>query len=266
MQGIKYEKMKKLVTTIIALFALSQISNSQIISKNEAFSVGEEFTLDAYYNLGLIWIKVGEADFKVEEEGENYKFTVTAHTFSEWDWIYSMNTLHVASCTKDMKPLYMWCKVHENGKYSEDRYDYMDKGTHYDVHRVAKNEKYHNGFLDTTFCMPYEAHDIINSVYVARNTDLSYNGGKDIPFYPIFGNSIHIMLGDVLGKKVIKTRAGEKYGCTKNIAKVGDGTIVDDKSPVYVYVTDDIHKIPVLVECKLSIGSVKVYLRSLKLK
>ncbi|MBR4970254.1 MAG: DUF3108 domain-containing protein, partial [Paludibacteraceae bacterium] len=40
----------------------------------------------------------------------------------------------------------------------------------------------------------------------------------------------------------------------------GAGTIFEPDEPVYVYVTDDNRKVPVLVVAKLRIGTVKVYL------
>lgn len=264
----KRKKMKKLLLITFSLF-LSLISlnnvHAQIVNKNDVFLVGEKFVLDAYFNLGLLWFKVGTAEFKVETENDNYKFVVTAKSLPKWDWLYSVNTLHVASCTKDMKPLYMWSKVHENGEYSEDSYTFEDKGGYNSIHRVKKSNKIPGGVLDTVFNMQYEAHDIINSVYVARNADLTFNGGKKIPFYPIFGNKIFTIYGDVLGEETVKTKEGEKYDCLKCVAHIGGGTIADKDVPIYVYVTKK-EKVPVLVEAKLSFGSVRVYLNELKVE
>ena len=240
-------------------------ASSQIVTQNNAFVTGEEFVLDAYYHLGFMWFKVGTAVFSVSEENGNYLFTVTCNNYPQWNWLYEVKTKHVASCTKDMKPIYMWCDVVENGKHHTDSYKYKVYDDRYEIHRVLKSEKYPNT-LDTIFSMPLEAHDIINSIYVARNADLTVNNGKMIPFYPIFGNKIHMMYGNVLGKKDIVTREGDKYRCTKNTAVVGGGTIVDNSEPVYVYVTDDERRIPVLVETKLSLGYVKVYLKNYSIK
>lgn len=243
------------------IFCLSLSANSQIVTSNKAFNVGEEFVLDAYFNVGFLWFKVGTASFAVTEERGNYLFTVKANNYPKWDWVYKMNTLHVASCTKDMQPLYMWCQVHEKGNYYEDRYDYTREDDHYWVRRQTSGYRYPDG-RDTSFVMPLEAHDIINSVYAARNADLTVNDGVLIPFSPIFGDRVHTMYGSILGKQKVKTKEGETYDCLKCTAIVGSGTIVDDSDPVYVYVTDDDRKIPVLVETKLNFGKVKVYLKS----
>ena len=246
---------------VIMVFCLSSVMNGQIVTSNKAFRIGEEFVLDAYFNVGFLWLKVGTASFSVDEEHGNYLFTVKANNYPKWDWLYKVNTLHVASCTKSMQPLYMWCQVHEKDHYYEDRYDYTKEDDHYLVRRQTNGYRYPDG-RDTSYALPLEAHDIINSVYVARNTDLTTNNGVLIPFYPIFGDRIHMMYGNVLGKETITTKENETYECLKCTAIVGSGTIVDNSEPVYVYVTDDDRKIPVLVETKLSFGRVKVYLKS----
>lgn len=248
----------------ILFFSIGGIVNAQIVEKNTVFKIGEKFVLDAYFNVGRIWIKVGEAEFKVEAEADNYRFMVTAKSLPKWDWIYSMNTLHVASCTKDMKPLYMWSNVYENGEYAEEHYTFIDKGTYNEIHRKRRSSKNSGEVLDTTFNLPYEAHDIINSVYVARNTDLTYNGGKSIPFSPIFGSKIFTIYGDVLGEEKVTTKENQSFDCLKCVANIGGGTIAEKDMPIYVYVTKK-ELIPVLVEAKLSLGNVRVYLREFSL-
>ncbi len=247
---------------VIILFSIISYCriDAQIINENHVFEVGEEFTLDAYYNVGFLWFKVGVATFSVSEYNNNYVFTVTAKNLPKWDWLYEVRTHHEASCTKDMKPLYMKCQVFEKGVYYEDQYVYEDKTDHHLLkrHRIMNNTTY-----DTVFSMPHEVHDIINSIYVARNVDFSENEGKNLPFYPLFGNQVHRMLGSLIGKETITTKDGVTYNCDKYTAHVGPGTIVD-KDPVYVYLTDDGKMIPVLIEAKLSIGYVKVYLHSVK--
>ncbi len=251
------------IRLLLIALSVTMTLSAQLVDRNIAFKPGEVMKLDAYFNLGLIWMKVGTATFTVEEENDNYKFTVKADNLPKWDWLYEVHTLHVASCTKDMRPLYMWSKVTEKGKYSEDRFDYEDKGDHYVVRRHAMGEKHPDGF-DTTFTIPAESHDIINAVYVARNVDLTINNGKDIPFYPMFNYKSHTIWGNVIGTKKITTREKVKYDCIECTAHVGVGTIFDADHPVHVWITDDDRHVPVLVESKLSFGTVRVYLGDYK--
>mgnify|MGYP003418351004 FL=1 len=247
--------MKIRLFIILLLFSLFNIEAKDRVTSNNAFKPGEVMKLKAYYHFGLLWFEVGEATFSVSEENGNYKFTVKAKNHPRWDWLYKLNTLHEASCTKSMEPIYMRSTTEDNGVFSTDEMHYKD-GV---ITKYEKGSKYPDGW-DTTYTRQTDSYDIINSVYVARNVDLSINGGKDIPFYPIFGNDVFLVHGSVIEKERIKTHNKVSYDCIKCTATVGAGTIFTPDEPVYVWVTDDNRKIPVLVEAKLRIGTVKVYL------
>lgn len=255
------------IALLIFLLLFEGKVRAQVVTENKVFPVGEVFELEAYYNLGFIWTKIGVATFETsEDEHGNYLFTVKMMNLPKWDWLYEVHTLHRAACTKNMKPLYMRCDVHENGLDYTDEYVYTDKGGYNSIHRHRELRRDSTtNILDTTFSLPYEAKDIINAIYMARNyIPMIYKGvenPKDVPFYPIFGNTTHKIIGNFYDKETIKTRDGKTYQCRKYTAAVGEGTIVD-KDPVYAYLTDDGHMIPVLVEAKLSIGYVKIYLKS----
>lgn len=247
--------MKRYIIIFFIMLFIGSINAQDRVNSNNAFKVGEVMKLKAYYYFGLIWFEIGEATFSVSDENGNYKFTVRAKNHSRWDWLYKLNTLHEASCTKSMQPIYMRSKTEDNGVVSEDEMLYQgdiitrkDKGT---LHPYG---------WDTTYTRQADSYDIINSVYVARNVDLNINDGKNIPFYPLFGDKVVVVYGSVLEKEKIKTHNKVQYDCLKCIATVGAGTIFEPDEPVYVYVTDDNRKVPVLVVAKLRIGTVKVYL------
>lgn len=240
---------------LLILFSFLNLEAQDRVTENKAFKVGEVLKLKAYYHFGLLWFEVGEATFSVSEESGNYKFTVKAKNHSRWDWLYKLNTLHEASCTKSMVPLYMRCQTEENGVLSTDEMIYEGNT----IFKKEQGSKYPNGW-DSTYIRQKDSYDIINSVYVARNVDLSINNGINIPFYPIFGNEVVPVFGSVIGEEKIKTQNKVTYNCLKCTATVGAGTIFEPDEPVFVWVTNDDRKIPVLVEAKLRIGAVKVYL------
>ncbi len=261
--------LNRLILTIVALMMVGRVSMAQTVTENKVFPVGEEFVLEAYYNLGFIWAKVGVAEFKVgEDEHGNYDFRVKMYNLPKWDWLYEVHTEHHAVCTKAMKPLYMECDVKDNGAVYTDKYVFEEKGDKNAIHRhrVTVRDSQKVAF-DTVFIMPKEASDIINAIYMARNYLLKLKEQspmpKDIPFYPLFGNGSHKIVGNIGDTTRIKTREGETYLCREYTASVGTGTIVA-KDPIYAYLTDDERMIPVLVEAKLSIGNVKIYLKSYK--
>jgi len=229
---------------------------SQCMEENRAFSVGEKLRYYAYYNLGKIWIKAGEAYFAVDEENGNYLFTVSAWNLPGWDWLYHVKTMHKASMTKQFKPLYLKASVAENKNRHNEEHIY--KGN--TVYKHSENNAYPQG-KDTTYTIKPCSWDIINAVYVARNVNLKkYKRGETIPFFVNFGDSTNVIYGKVLGKERIKNREGVEFDCLKCTASVVEGTIFSSERPVYVWITDDDFRIPVLIESKISVGGIKVFL------
>lgn len=250
---------KVIISLIISLSVLSVLA--QKTQGNRAFKPGEVMEYDAYFNLGPIWIKLGYAKFTVEKDSVGYKFTVSAQNLPKWDRIYSLNTVHTATSTLNLEPVTYHAVTTENGKHSELLYIYDYKNLLVDRRMVT--EKYPDGSYKV-FHMQSYSQDIINSIYVARNVDLTQNKGKDIPFYPIYDDKVIPVYGSVVGKESVKTRNGEKYDCIKCMTYPPEGTLFDAKEPVYIWITDDSREIPILVEAKIMIGRVKVYLSSYK--
>lgn len=253
--------MKSIV--VILAFILGTFSLlAQKPQPNRAFLPGEVMTYDAYYNFGLVWIKLGSAKFTVElQDSATYKFTVSASNLPKWDNIFSINTVHTATSTLEQVPLTYTAVTTQNGSHSEIRYefDHTDKM----VARAKVSDKFPEGTYKVFPFEPY-SQDIINSIYVARNVDLTQNGGKDIPFYPIYDDKVFPTYGTVLGTERIKTREGESFDCLKCVTMPPDDTMFDAKEPVYVWITADERRIPILVEAKIMIGRLKVYLNAYK--
>ncbi len=232
---------------------------SQKIEVNRAFKPGEVMEYDAYFNLGPIWIKLGYAKFTVEQDSAGYKFTVSAHNLPKWDKVYSLHTVHTATAGWNMEPTGYRAVTTENGVHSEVEYVYHNEDLMVERNKVSDKKpegSYHMFHRD-----PY-SQDIINSIYVARNVDLTQNDGKDIPFYPLYDDKVFPVYGTVLGREKIKTREGASYDCIKCMTVPPEGTLFDAKEPVYIWISDDDREIPVLVEAKIMIGRVKVFINN----
>jgi len=253
----------KHIQSILGLLSCSLCSLSvfsQCIEANGAFSVGEELNYYAYYNWGKIWIKAGEASFSVDEEEGNYLFSVNARSLPEWHWLYHLETKHEASMTKQFQPLYRKASTIENKNRSEEKYIY--KGNM--VYKHSINNAYRRG-KDIVYAVKPCSWDIINAVYIARNVNLKNNReGEEIAFAVNFGDTTNTIYGKVCGKEKITNREGRVFDCLKCSASVVKGTIFAADKPVYVWITDDAFHIPVLVEFKMTVGFVKVFLYSYK--
>lgn len=247
--------MKFLLFVILSFCSL--VCHAQCVEQSKAIKVGEVLHYSAYYNWGLIWVKAGVATFSVEEEEGNYKFTVKTDNVPAWGWLYSVHSLHEASISKDFRPIYMRSVSEENGVKAKEYYRYSADGT-----TIEKTYKYGDDEEKKEIFKQKECSwDIINMVYIARSYNVrGATPDETIPFSVMFNNKYHTIYGKVLGKETIKNRNGKSYSCLKCTATVASGTIFKDGEPVYVWITDDDAQIPILVESKISIGSIKVYL------
>ncbi len=240
----------------LLLFSVGSRVEAQCVEGTQAFGAGEVLDYAAYYNWGFVWVKAGVAKFSVAEENGNYKFTVVADNLPKWEWLYSLHSRHTASVTKDFKPLYMQASTSENGVVTKDYYRY-DGDFIYKTYSSRKDTLVRTKVIEHPAC----SWDIINAVYVARSMDVRNRKEKSkIPFHVIFNDSVYTIYGSVLGREKIETRTGKEYDCLKCTATVVEGTMFEAGVPVYVWITNDVRQIPVLVESKIKVGSVKVYL------
>jgi hypothetical protein len=110
--------------------------------------------------------------------------------------------------------------------------------------------------------IPENVQDIISAFYYARCIDLTgAKPGKEflVPFF--LDDSVYHSKVKFVCRETIKTKLG-KFTCIKIKPMVATGYVFDDPYPVSIWVTDDLNRVPVLIECELSVGSARVELTS----
>ena len=118
-------------------------------------------------------------------------------------------------------------------------------------------------FLKDTLALPACTFDVISLSYYARNLDFEGLEVNDtIPVSVIIDNELFNLYIRYLGKELMKTKDGSRYNCIKFSALLVEGTIFKGGEDLFVWVTDDKNRIPVLVEAKILVGSVKALLIS----
>jgi hypothetical protein len=107
--------------------------------------------------------------------------------------------------------------------------------------------------------------DMLASVYYTRTLDISNMKPETrIGVSVIIDDSVYTIYIRSLGKDVVQNSDGKQYKCIKFTAKMVQGTIFRGDEDVLVWVTDDENRVPVYVEAKILVGSVKAYLKSTK--
>lgn len=268
MKVYKVHKVYKEVRIIILSFFLLQPFHvkSQCFEKNIAFQEGELITYSVSYNWGLIWLNAGEAYFKVNDtlyDGRKAYFIDSyGTTYKNYDWFFKVRDRYQTIIDKEtLRPLRFVRDVNEGGYEIDITYDF-DYGKNLIYSSVEKTKK--KLTLDT-LALPPCTFDVLSIIYFARNIDFSkYNFGDKIPIRIVLDNEIYNLYVRYQGKEVVETRTGQKFRCIKFTPLLVEGTIFSGGEEMSAWVTDDDNKIPIFIEAKILVGSIKVYISGLK--
>ncbi|MBU1702527.1 MAG: DUF3108 domain-containing protein [Candidatus Eisenbacteria bacterium] len=136
------------------------------------------------------------------------------------------------------------------GKYESDRVVKMDQDNHFAI--------YEGGEI---YEMPPRAHDVLSAFYYVRamkmavGDTLRLSSHSDKKNYPI----------DVIvhRKEKVKVPAGE-FNCFVIEPKVSSSALFNSKGKLWIWITDDERRIPVLMKSEIPVGSIDAVLTRLE--
>lgn len=230
--------------------------------KNTAFHEGEKLSYKVYYNWGFLWLSAGSVSFEVKTafyKGEKvYHFDSYGSSYKSYDWFFKVRDHYESYASIDsLKSLWFRRNTYEGGYEVDNRYFFdHDKKLIYSFVEDSDNP-YKEDTLELKEC----TYDLLTATYAIRNYDFSkYVVNEKIPIRMIIDNEIFDLYFRYRGKGVIETRNGETYKCLKFSALLLEGSLFKGGEDLIVWVSDDKNKIPVLIEAKILVGSVKAYL------
>ncbi len=257
-------KLKKITISFLILsFAITNIVKSQsLVEQYPVFNPGEKITYSAVYNWGFIWINAGTVEFRVNETKYNgkevYHFNSLASSVPSYDWLFKVRDYFQSYARKDdLAPLFFDRNTYEGGYSVHNRFtfDYSDSLIY------TQTENSDKPYTEDTLVLQQNIYDVVSGVYYIRNLDFDkYEINDTIPIRMIIDNEIFDLYIRYLGKEILKTRDKRKFKTIKFSALLIEGTIFSGGEDLYVWVTDDLNRIPILVEAKILIGSVKAIL------
>jgi hypothetical protein len=239
---------------------------SQDFKTNSAFQEGEIITYEASYNWGPIWVDAGLVSFSVEKDKylgkEAFHLKSTGRTYASYDLLFKVRDYFESWIDPETFKSYEFRRNIYEGGYSllnTLRFDYPGN-------RIISNTKSNNNpqRTDTLKMLPVY-YDMLSAVYYTRTMDLAgMQPDVKIPVCVIIDDAYYSIYLRYLGKEILETKDGIKYRCLKMAAKMVQGTIFRGEEDVLIWVTDDENKIPVYIEAKIIVGTVKAYLKSSK--
>ena len=232
--------------------------------ENLAFKPGERIEYSVYYNWGPLWVNAAMVYFNVHEKTyrnrQVYHFDSYGQTHRQFDWLFKVRDRFQSYVDMEsFRPLWYEMDTYEGGYVATDVYDYFPENNIV-IARTGNSDRPEQ--TDTIKIEPC-SFDVITAVYFARNLNFSsYRINEAIPFSILMGNELHMLSPRYLGKETIETREGEKYDCIKFSVELVAGFIFTAGNEMFVWVTNDNNRVPVLIEAQIRIGSVKAMLKS----
>lgn len=253
-------KSMNLLIRIFCLLVLAFCSKTTISQNLEIpFVGGEKITYDVYYNWHFVWVEAGKVRFEVEKKKINEKpvfhFSSEGRSIIAYDWIYKVREqFESVADAKTLVPFSYSRHSFEGDYYAKEivEFDYPNSKIH------TKTENSNKPLSSETIALNGFVLDVQTAVYYARTLD--YSGmfvGEKIPFKMVIDGEVCDLYGKYLGIETIENYDGSIYRCHKFAALLVPGTIFSGGEDLFVWITDDRNKIPILVEAKILVGSVK---------
>ncbi|MBN2102829.1 DUF3108 domain-containing protein [bacterium] len=220
------------------------------IIQNEAFGVGEYLE----FEIGWKLFKAGIATMSVSDTVwyENrlcYHIKTTANSSSVIDVFYKVRDK--VETIVDLEGVFPWKfeKHLREGHFRRDRYTIFD---HFKNMAFVKN--------DTVLIPPY-VQDILSSFYYVRTLPLQI--GRHFDIENISDKKVYPLRVLVHRKETVKVPAGKFHCLVVEPVLRGEG-LFNQKGRLTIWMTDDEHKIPVMMKSEVFIGTVDVKLKKYK--
>jgi hypothetical protein len=253
------------ITLVIILSVFTWLlSASQCFEKNYAFSEGEKITYEVYYNWGFIWMNAGYVEFNVKAKkylNKNVYFLDSyGSSHKSYDWLFKVRDKYQSYLDKEtLQPLWFDRQNYEGGFELKNEYFFDHQKKLIYAFTATSERPFRKDTLKINDC----SFDLVTLVYYCRN--LNFSGlhiNDSIPVSVAIDNGVYNLYIRYLGKEDAETKTGVRFHCIKFSAMLVEGTIFKGGENLYVWVTDDKNRIPILVDAKILIGSVKAYLLS----
>ena len=249
---------------IFLFFGIFFLATTQ--AQDFAFKAGEKLEYNMYYNWGFIWLNAAKIDFTVKEdtykEEPVYNLFMTGETIKGFSLFYFKDTTYSYVNKKTLRPYFAYQATHESKYFAIDKYFFPQNTTPWQVFLERQTPK--KSTRDTvTADNPH--YDLLSTLYRLRNMDISaLEINQKIPMPMVFNDGTHELYVRYVGKDQIKLKNGKTYNALKFKPLLAEGKMFDKGEGMTIWISDDKNRIPLMVESKLKIGSIKAMLSSEK--
>lgn len=247
----------------VVILSLCDVHGQDCIKPPYAFKSGERIVYEVSYNWGLIWIDAGEVDFSAElktyHSKPTYHFFSTGRSYKHYDWLFKVRDTFEVVTSLNLRPIAYRRHTLEGGFRINNRYEFMASEKKVFARMEETRSAYSERFIPIEEC----TIDVLTATYVARSMDFGQMQTGDTTGLSIILDGRVFTLPIVfLGKDILTDREKKRHNTIKFTAVLDKGTMFRSGEAVTVWVSDDHKKIPLLIEAKITVGSIKVHLKS----
>lgn len=230
-------------------------------SDNLAYTGGEEIVYKLFYNLNFVWVAAGEVEFTVKETFYDYEISARGRTYKSYEWFYKVDDKYKTVIDKTtMLPKLFERDVNEGNYKFYNRIEFDQKSGK----AVSFDGKNRNNLRNSEAIFNGCMHDMMSIIFHFRN--IQYGDLKNGDAFPIsifldekaWDLNVHFKGRE----KNFKVKGLGNFDVLKFSPEVIEGHQFKEDTKINVWVTDDMNKVPVMVESPISVGSVKAVLKS----
>lgn len=246
------------LTLIITLQVGAQQVNSCNIT-NTAFSAGERVCYEVSYTWFLTWADVGEACLTVDVDQRFGKtllhLKATGRSYPFYDWFFKVRDLYESWVDPvTLRPHYHNRNIYEGGFTKENEYWYGQPNDSVKIRVRRKGGPNRFVSVKSVACL----FDEVSAIYYSRCLNFSHlKPGTVYPINVLMDEEIYSIKYSFLEREERRVSGFGKIPCLKFQVDLVAGDIFSSNQKLIVWVTDDLNRLPVLVESPIRVGSVK---------
>jgi hypothetical protein len=243
--------------TAFILLTLVQGLHAQPLRQhpNQAFGNNEHLTYRVYYNSMFTGnVTAGEATISVKDSKQQMFGRQVWHIVGEgkskgaFNWFYKVRDRFESYVDKEALIPYLFVRRTREGNYRKDDDVYFFHDQKLAVSRTAKKP------------VPENIQDFVSALFFMRTLNLEdFRADSSYHLNFFLDDSVYVSKILYRGTEEIKTSLG-KIRCLKFAPMMATGEVFANAYPIEVWVTDDKNHLPVLVEAKVIVGSVRMEL------
>lgn len=229
---------------------------------NSPFLPGEKAVYGAYFNWHFIWINAGDVVFKSDtiryKQQKAWHLKAIGKTFKAYDILYTVRDTFESILTyPGFDPLWFRRVINHGNGHSLHEYHFFSEEAKINSRIQHEKEK------PVTSQMPWSkgVYDLLSSAYYFRGYEFEkMTKGQKVNFKMVVDNTSEELYFRYLGTEKIKTRSDREFLCHKVSVWLLQGDFFPEGEYMKVWFTADKNRLPVMVETKILVGSVKAIL------